>query len=45
MQTVALTPLQTALQFTLREEAGYVNNPRDHGGPTNHGITQTTYDI
>jgi lysozyme family protein len=37
--------LAAALQFTLREEGGYVNNPADHGGATNHGITQTTYDV
>lgn len=33
-----------ALRFTLSEEGGYVNNPHDHGGATNHGITQNTYD-
>lgn len=36
--------LDTALAFTLHEEGGYVNNPLDHGGATNHGITQATYD-
>lgn len=30
------------LAFTLRYEGGYVNNPRDPGGPTNMGITQAT---
>lgn len=33
-----------ALQFTLNEEGGFVDNPADHGGATNHGITQVTYD-
>ena len=36
--------LATALQFTLKEEGGFVDNPADHGGATNHGITQATYD-
>ena len=36
--------LSAALAFTLKEEGGYVDNPDDHGGATNHGITQLTYD-
>jgi peptidoglycan hydrolase-like protein with peptidoglycan-binding domain len=36
--------LEIALKFTLQWEGGYVNNPIDLGGPTNKGITQTTYD-
>ncbi len=40
-KTVALA---TALKFTLQWEGGYVNHPDDLGGPTNKGITQTTYD-
>ena len=36
--------LSAALAFTLKEEGGYVDNPHDHGGATNHGITQATYD-
>jgi lysozyme family protein len=33
-----------ALAFTLREEGGFVDNAHDHGGRTNHGITQAAYD-
>lgn len=33
-----------ALAFTLREEGGYVDDPADHGGATNRGVTQKTYD-
>ena len=36
--------LQSALAFTLSQEGGYSDNPRDHGGATNFGITQRTYD-
>jgi len=37
--------LSLALSFTLRStvEGGYVDNPADPGGATNHGITQATY--
>jgi len=31
-----------ALVFTLQYEGGYVDNPRDPGGPTNLGITIAT---
>ncbi len=34
-----------ALAFTLKEEGGFVDNPVDHGGATNCGITQNTYDF
>lgn len=33
----------TALSKVLVYEGGYVNNPRDPGGATNKGITQSTY--
>lgn len=35
---------EKALQYTLWIEGGYVNNKNDHGGPTNLGVTQETYD-
>ena len=35
---------EAALQFVLRQEGGYVDNPDDPGGATNHGVTQHTYD-
>lgn len=31
-----------ALAFTLQVEGGWSDDPRDKGGPTNHGITLTT---
>ena len=33
-----------ALKFTLSEEGGFVDNPHDPGGATNHGVTQAVYD-
>lgn len=32
-----------ALEFVLEREGGYVDNPADHGGATNYGVTQKTY--
>lgn len=32
-----------ALEFVLKWEGGYVNNPNDKGGATNKGITQYTF--
>ena len=33
---------QTSIERILAHEAGYVNNPKDPGGPTNRGITMAT---
>lgn len=33
-----------ALKVVLQYEGGYSDHPMDRGGPTNKGITQTTYD-
>ena len=32
-----------ALDFVLREEGGYTNNPNDPGGETNYGICKRNY--
>jgi lysozyme family protein len=34
-----------SLQATLKWEGGYVNDPRDPGGSTYEGVTQTTYNL
>ena len=34
---------EIALEFTLRWEGGFVNDPADPGGATNQGITQRVY--
>lgn len=33
---------QSCVGFVLAREGGFVNDPTDHGGPTNLGITQST---
>lgn len=40
-----MSALDECLEFTLREEGGYVNDSRDPGGATNMGITLATYRI
>lgn len=40
----AATAFDIALAFTLPAEGGYVDDPRDRGGATNRGVTQSTYD-
>ena len=35
---------ETMLNFVLLREGGYVNDPDDPGGETNHGITHEVYD-
>ena len=37
-----MTPFDTAVAFTLREEGGFTDDPRDPGGATNLGITLAT---
>ena len=37
-----MTPFDTAVAFTLREEGGFTDDPRDPGGATSLGITLAT---
>ena len=37
-----MTPFDTAVAFTLCEEGGFTDDPRDPGGATNLGITLAT---
>ncbi|SFE90649.1 glycoside hydrolase family 108 protein [Methylobacterium sp. yr596] len=39
---MAAATFDTAIAYVLAHEGGYVNNPRDPGGPTCLGITQAT---
>ncbi len=38
-----MTPFEKAIEFVLRHEGGYVNDPRDPGGETNFGISKRSY--
>lgn len=37
--------LKKSLELVLVHEGAYSNNPKDPGGPTNHGVTQRVYDL
>jgi len=37
--------LRSSLKFTLAEEGGYVNDPRDPGGETKWGISKKSYPL
>lgn len=37
------TKFMDAVEFTLKNEGGYVNHPNDPGGETNFGITKRSY--
>jgi lysozyme family protein len=39
-----MTDFRRALDIVLTSEGGYVHDPDDHGGATNLGVTQRTYD-
>ena len=39
-----MTRYEECLSFVLKREGGYCDDPLDHGGATNFGITQRVYD-
>lgn len=39
-----MTRFDICLKFVLAREGGFVDDPKDRGGRTNKGITQSTYD-
>lgn len=43
--SIPITTFDKALEFVLKEEGGYINDPDDAGGATNFGIIQRTYDL
>lgn len=40
---MTVSNFNVSLSATLAEEGGFVDDPRDPGGRTNHGVTQVTY--
>lgn len=38
------TNFEQCLAFVLKEEGGFVNNPADPGGATNHGVTKKVWE-
>jgi lysozyme family protein len=43
MQTIISPAFNASLPFILRWEGGFVDDPNDHGGRTNKGVTQKVY--
>jgi hypothetical protein len=44
MQNITSQSFTASLPFILRWEGGFVDDPNDHGGRTNKGVTQRVYD-
>jgi len=42
---MAAENFEQCLALILKEEGGYVNNPHDPGGRTNHGVTQAVWEV
>jgi lysozyme family protein len=43
MQSTPSPSFMASLPFVLRSEGGFVDNPNDHGGRTNKGVTQRVF--